>query len=76
MTSWAVVAVVAIVMGCLVEMMKHRHRGLGQKEKTALESRIAQLEGDNQALQQRVVVLERIVTDRGFDLDQQIRDLG
>ncbi|GAA5192178.1 hypothetical protein [Ferrimonas gelatinilytica] len=76
MTSWALVAVVAIVMVCLVEMVKHRHRGLGRKEKVELESRLAQLESDNQILQERVAVLERIVTDRGFDLDQQIRDLG
>ncbi|GAA4881467.1 hypothetical protein [Ferrimonas pelagia] len=76
MASWAIVAVIAITMGCLVEIMKHRHKGLGRKEKAEFEQKMQQLEQQNQQLQARVEVLERIVTDSGFSVDQAIRDLG
>lgn len=37
-----------------------------------LEERLARIE----QLEERIAVLEKIVTDRRFDLDQQLRDLG
>ncbi|GAA4881460.1 hypothetical protein [Ferrimonas pelagia] len=41
-----------------------------------LERRVQQLETENQAMKVRLAALETIVTDSGFELDQQIRKLG
>ncbi|SHH93395.1 hypothetical protein [Ferrimonas marina] len=41
-----------------------------------LEKRIEALESENEALKSRLAALETIVTDSGFELDQQIRKLG
>ncbi|MBY6187612.1 hypothetical protein KUV89_13390 [Marinobacter hydrocarbonoclasticus] len=70
-----VVAIVAIVMGCLLEMSRHRARSNGKRDKETEEA-LAALREENAKLAERVATLEAIVTDRGFDLDQQIRKLG
>lgn len=53
--------------------LRHRHlnrdRDDGNKVKDELEKRLEQVE-------ERVRVLERIVTDERFDLKQQFKDLG
>ncbi|WP_298441510.1 hypothetical protein [uncultured Ferrimonas sp.] len=48
--------------------------GLGGAE-PAMHQELQQLREQNQKLAERVEVLERIVTDSGFELDQQIRKL-
>ncbi|ADN74775.1 conserved hypothetical protein [Ferrimonas balearica DSM 9799] len=70
-----VVVIVAIVMGCVLEMSRHWARS-GRKHSKDTEAALEQLRQENAKLAERVATLETIVTDRGFDLDQQIRKLG
>ncbi|SDI65733.1 hypothetical protein SAMN04488540_102342 [Ferrimonas sediminum] len=79
LTSGSIVAIVAIVMGCLVAMIKSKHRS----DSKAHIDQFSQLEQELNAtrercrtLEERVVVLEKIVTDSGFDLRQEISRLG
>ncbi|SHH93413.1 hypothetical protein [Ferrimonas marina] len=76
MASWAIVAVVAVVMAGVVLMVQIGRGGANSKEKASWEQRFDELEQKNQALQHRVEILERVITDRGFELDQSIRNLG
>ncbi|MBY5992332.1 hypothetical protein [Ferrimonas balearica] len=71
-----VVVIVAIVMGCVMEMSRHHSKGMGRKQKQQMDDAMAELKQQNELLAKRVATLEAIVTDRGFDLDQEIRKLG
>ncbi|USD37015.1 MULTISPECIES: hypothetical protein [Ferrimonas] len=78
-SSGTIIAVVAIVMGCLVAMIESKHKSQsrasrGQLEK--LQQELQQARKQTLALQERVEVLEKIVTDSGFDLKQEISRLG
>ncbi|QIZ77738.1 hypothetical protein [Ferrimonas lipolytica] len=79
MEFWtAIVVIVAIstVMGVIPQIMKERNRSRANKQNTDLEQRLAQLESHNEQLMERVEVLERIVTDGNYDLQQQFQKLG
>ncbi|MEL6874052.1 MAG: hypothetical protein AAGM33_01110 [Pseudomonadota bacterium] len=52
----------------------HRQKMFDKQVKISAE-KAAQYAASNQKLEQRVQVLERIVTDKGFDLSMQIEDL-
>jgi uncharacterized membrane protein len=69
-----VVLIVFIVMlaGVLNRRAHRRKTTPGQKNEEDVKARLAQLD----ALEERVRVLEKIVTDRRFDLHQEFRDLG
>ncbi len=71
-----VVVIVAIVMGCVLEISRHWARSGGQRRDKDTEAALAQLREENRTLAERVATLEAIVTDSGFDLDQAIRKLG
>ena len=68
-----IILILSFGYSLLATWMKHRHVGAKRAERDAanaeLADRLAQLE-------ERVRVLERIVTDERFDLKQQFRDLG
>ena len=78
MTGWALVALVAIVLGIAQDTfqtwLKHKERQMElMANKTAEQA--AQYAAEAQKLEARVRVLERIATDRGSDLAMQIEDL-
>ncbi|TKB51452.1 hypothetical protein FCL40_02540 [Ferrimonas sediminicola] len=79
LTSGSIVAIVAIVMGCLVAMIKSKHKSEAQAnlaQFSQLEEELKATRAQCHALEERVVVLEKIVTDSGFDLQQEISRLG
>ncbi len=53
----------------------HHQQKMMDKQVTISAEKAAQYAVVNHDLEQRVRVLERIVTDKGFDLSQQIEDL-
>ncbi|MBY5923019.1 hypothetical protein [Ferrimonas balearica] len=71
-----VVVIVAIVMGCVLEISRHWARSGGKRRDKETEAALTRLREENSKLAERVATLEAIVTDRGFDLDQAIRKLG
>lgn len=52
----------------------HRHKMMDKQSSISAE-KAAQYAVRNEQLEQRVRVLERIVTDKGMDISQQIEDL-
>ncbi|QZD88975.1 hypothetical protein K3148_08950 [Qipengyuania aurantiaca] len=77
MSSWAVVAIIAIVVWGVVQMAKARNRAergvLTDKEGNehyAPQARDAETKKEIEALRERIKVLERIATD-GNSLDAQ-----
>lgn len=69
-----IILILSFGYSLLATWMKHRRIGAKRAERDAeanaeLVERLAQLE-------ERVRVLERIVTDERFDLKQQFRELG
>ena len=64
-----VIVVVSLVAGVLNNWIKHRSRA--PKIDEELEQRLQRIS----QLEERVQVLEKIVTDRNFDLRQKFRDL-
>ncbi|WP_035385393.1 hypothetical protein [Ferrimonas futtsuensis] len=79
LTSGSIVAIVAIVMGCLVAMTRSKHKSEAQanlEQFKQLESELKSTQTQCKALEERVVVLEKIVTDSGFDLREEISRLG
>ncbi len=76
------IPIVAIFMGCLIPIVaiwsKHKQKIAEMQvdvtaQKTA--ERAAQYASHTQELEERVRVLERIVTDRGYDIATQIEAL-
>lgn len=72
------IPIVAIIMGCGIPMLviwtKHQQRVAEMQVKTTAE-KAAQYATHNTELEERVRVLERIVTDRGYDVATQIEAL-
>ena len=52
----------------------HQQKMMGKQSKISAE-KAAQYVASNEQLEQRVRVLERIITDKGFDVSMQIEDL-
>ncbi len=67
-----VIAIVAIVMGAGVIRQWLISQTKMQKKPSDLDQRLKKIE----ELEERVQVLEKIVTDKHYDLNQQFRDLG
>ncbi len=67
----AAVAIVAIVAGVFITLIKQRYRhaeGADIGKVTALEDEVI-------ALKERIATLEKIVTDSSYDLKKQFKDL-
>ena len=68
----------AVVMGCSIPITaiwtKHRKETMRMQIEATAE-KAAQYAASNQELEDRVQVLERIVTDRGYDVATQIEAL-
>jgi hypothetical protein len=60
--------VIIVFLGVIAGMYKSRMRHRSAQRNPADEARLARLE-------ERIEVLERIVTDSGYDLRRQFRDL-
>ena len=76
------IPILAIVLGCTIPMVaiwaKHKEKVAQIQIKTTAEhtaERAAQYASQVQRLEDRVRVLERIVTDRGYDVATQIEAL-
>ncbi|WP_247710970.1 hypothetical protein [Qipengyuania vesicularis] len=76
------IPVIAIVMGCLIPMVaiwaKHKQKIAEMQVSTtaaATAEKAAQYSSRVQQLEDRVRVLERIVTDKGYDVATQIEAL-
>ena len=72
------IAIVAIIMGCGIPITalwtKHRKEMMQMQIQVTAE-KAAQYAASNKELEDRVRVLERIVTDRGYDVATQIEAL-
>lgn len=72
------IPIVAIIMGCgiPITVIWTRHRKeMMQMQFQATAEKAAQYAASNKALEDRVAVLERIVTDKGYDIATQIEAL-
>ncbi len=72
------IPIVAIIMtfGVPISWIWTRHRkDMMQMQTQAAAEKAAQYAASNKALEDRVAVLERIVTDRGYDVATQIEAL-
>jgi len=65
----AIISVVAIIAGLMKEWLKRNQTP--PVDLSGIESRLDKLE----ALQERIEVLEAIVTDKGYDLKREIDNL-
>lgn len=63
-----------IGLACFAIWTHHQQKMMDKQSKISAE-KAAQYATSNQQLEQRVRVLERIITDKGFDLANQIEDL-
>ena len=63
-----------IGLGAFGMWIGHKQQMLKKQIKLE-EAKAAQFDGMGQELEQRVRVLERIITDKGYDVSQQIEDL-
>lgn len=67
------------VIGSIVMKIHQRNMDFKEKQLAALNQdtaeRTTQYSAHTKQLEQRVRVLERIVTDKGYDVSQQIEDL-
>lgn len=72
------IPIVAIIMGCGIPIValwtKHR-KDVMQMQVQMTAEKAAQYAASNKALEDRVAVLERIVTDKGYDVATQIEAL-
>lgn len=69
------VALVAVIGGTIVRpWFAHQERRM-QLEATQVAEKAAQYAAQTERLEQRVRVLERIITDRGVDLSREIEQL-
>ncbi len=72
MDFWtAIVVIVAIVMGTTMFSAKNKNK----KDDPASNARTDELEKQVEALKARIVTLEKIVTEPGYDLKKQFKDL-
>ena len=71
---WILIPLAPFIIAGLAIWTKHQQKMLAsQSEMTA--EKAAQYASHTERLEQRVRVLERIITDRGFDVSAQIEDL-
>ncbi|EGT3628342.1 hypothetical protein FAP94_18455 [Morganella morganii] len=74
-----VIMVTFIIGMSATEMLKHylkaRQLGVGAADDSHLKDKVTQLSLKNQALIERVQVLEKIVTEPEYELKQQINQL-
>lgn len=63
-----------IAVGVFAIWTDHQRKILDKQAEISAE-KAAQYAANGEKLEQRVRVLERIITDRGFDVSQQIEDL-
>ena len=78
-TALMVVSIVGIIAGSIVTILQLATSGGGKGMKNrfeGLEAHIADLEAELEDARNRVIVLERIVTDDKGDLSRQIDDLA
>ncbi|RUN77195.1 hypothetical protein EJC47_06805 [Sphingomonas sp. TF3] len=69
------VALAAVIGGTIVRpWLAHKERRM-QVEATMVAEKTAQYAAQTERLEQRVRVLERIITDRGVDLSHEIEQL-
>ena len=72
------IPIIGIIMGCGIPMVaiwtKHRQK-IAEMQIQATAEKAAQYATQNTALEDRVRVLERIVTDKGYDVATQIEAL-
>jgi hypothetical protein len=72
------IPIAGIVMGCLIPItaLWTRHRKeIVQMQMQAAAEKAAQYAANNKELEERLRVLERIVTDKGYDVATQIEAL-
>ncbi|WP_100642186.1 hypothetical protein [Alteromonas facilis] len=69
------IAIVAIICWTLVKLTDSRKSKKKDKAETDVTSENAQLRGRLDAMQERIEVLERIVTDEKYDLNRQFDNL-
>ncbi len=76
------IPIIAIIFGCTIPMVaiwaKHKEKVAAMQVNTtaaATAEKAAQYSSQVQRLEDRVAVLERIVTDRGYDVATQIEAL-
>ena len=75
---WVLIPITAIVMGIFAGIAKHYFRLKERQLEVANQmtaERSAQYAAQSERLEQRVRVLERIVTDKGVDLAEEIERL-
>ena len=78
-TALMIVSIVGIIAGSIVTIVQlgSSSGGKGMRQKIgALEQHLNELEAELEDARNRVVVLERIVTDDKSDLSRQIDDLA
>ena len=79
MTSAHIVAVVAIVFGTLYAMydlkVSNKAKSKSKSEMDELKKEIDELKKEVSSQKERLVVLEKIVTDQKFDLKNEINSL-
>lgn len=65
------VAIVALICWAIVEIVNS-----GKKKKSKIDSQVQQkMQQDLQAMQERIEILEKIVTDEKYDLHRQFDEL-
>lgn len=71
---WVLIPLAPFILGGFVIWTKHQQRVLEHQSEATAE-KAAQYASNNQELEERVRVLERIVTDGGYDVATQIEAL-
>ncbi len=71
---WVLIPLAPFILGGFAIWSKHRQRELELMSQQNTE-RAAQYAAQNERLEQRVAVLERIIVDKRDDLSRQIEDL-
>ena len=71
---WILIPLAPFIIGGLAIWTKHQQK-IAEMQLQATAEKAAQYATNNQALEDRVAVLERIVTDRGYDIATQIEAL-
>lgn len=78
MSMWAAIfgiVAVSCIAGAVSSYFKSRERKLGDKDREAMEQRLADAERAAGDLEERVRTLERIVTDGRHDLKREFESL-
>jgi hypothetical protein len=73
-TIWIFIPLGAMLVGAFAIWSQHRQK-IAEMEVQVTAERAAQYAANNRELEERVRVLERIVTDKGYDVGLQIEAL-